>query len=132
MFEIYPRLNQTWLICGGRNFTDNNLFGSAMRDFCNARGGVPSLVVHGAARGADTFAADWARRLAIDVVAVPADWEKHGKAAGVLRNQKMLDEHRPDFVVAFPGGRGTADMVARARRIGIDVGEVWPGEAQCR
>ena len=50
---------------------------------------------------------------------MPADWTKHGKAAGPIRNQKMLDEC-PDLVVAFPGGKGTADMVRRAMKAGID------------
>lgn len=50
-----------------------------------------------------------------------ADWSKYGKAAGPMRNQKMLDEYKPDLVVALPGGRGTADMVSRARVAGVEV-----------
>ena len=37
---------------------------------------------------------------------------------------RMLEEGRPDLVIAFPGGRGTADLVARARRAGVEVMEV--------
>ena len=50
----------------------------------------------------------------------PADWKVRGRAAGHIRNQQMLDEGRPHLVVAFPGGRGTADMVRRARAAGIE------------
>lgn len=51
----------------------------------------------------------------------PADWRKYGKSAGPLRNQQMIDEGKPDLVVAFPGGTGTADMVRRAKAAGIRV-----------
>jgi hypothetical protein len=53
-----------------------------------------------------------------------AQWKKHGRAAGPIRNQRMLDEGKPDLVVAFPGGRGTADMIRRAERAGVPVQQV--------
>ncbi len=56
--------------------------------------------------------------------AIPADWDKFGKGAGPIRNQQMIDEGKPDLVVAFPGGTGTADMVKRAKKHGIEVIEV--------
>ena len=62
--------------------------------------------------------AEWAR---IPVKEYPADWQKHGRAAGPIRNQQMLDEGKPDLVVAFDGGRGTADMIARAEKAGVRV-----------
>ena len=55
---------------------------------------------------------------------VCADWEKLGRKGGPIRNQLMLDEGRPDLVVAFPGRRGAADMVRRARTACIEVIEV--------
>ena len=51
----------------------------------------------------------------------PADWKKYGKSAGPLRNQRMIDEGKPDLVVAFPGGVGTADMISRAKAYNISV-----------
>jgi len=50
-----------------------------------------------------------------------AEWHRHGKRAGPIRNQRMLEEGQPDLIVAFPGGHGTADMVRRARQAGIEV-----------
>jgi hypothetical protein len=55
----------------------------------------------------------------VDIRTFSADWDKLGAAAGPVRNQKMLVEGRPDLVVAFPGGKGTADMVRRSERAGI-------------
>lgn len=115
--------HQTWLVCGGRDFNDKEMFESAMHDLVTARG-CPNRIVHGAARGADLMADEWAKKLALDIIAVPADWETYGKAAGLIRNEQMLERCRPQLVVAFPGGKGTANMIERARRRLIDVAEV--------
>jgi hypothetical protein len=48
-----------------------------------------------------------------------ADWDRYGLAAGPKRNQRMLDEYSPEFGVAFPGGRGTADMIRRLRAASV-------------
>jgi hypothetical protein len=67
------------------------------------------------------MAGEWACRRGIENIKFHAEWEKLGRKAGPLRNQLMLDEGRPDVVVAFPGGRGTEDMMMRARSAGVDV-----------
>ena len=54
------------------------------------------------------------------MVKVDADWAKYGPVAGPIRNQDMLDLHRPKMVIAFPGGKGTADMVKRAKKLRYD------------
>jgi hypothetical protein len=65
-----------------------------------------------------------AERIGWDVIKVPADWTKYGKAAGPIRNQEMLDMD-PDLVLAFhsdlDNSKGTKDMVARARKKGVKV-----------
>lgn len=81
-------------------------------------------IIHGKAKGGDTIAQDFATNQWLKEEQYPADWEKHGKAAGHIRNQQMLDEGKPDIVVAFPGGRGTADMIRRAKAANIPVVEV--------
>ena len=83
-----------------------------------------TVVIHGAAAGADSLAGRYARRKHIRESKFPADWVRHGRSAGVIRNQRMLDEGEPDLVVAFPGGRGTADMVRQAKAAGIKVCEI--------
>ena len=107
--------DEIWLICGGRDFSDQALFDQVMSDIIGMYG-MPRKVVHGDALGADQMAAAWANRHAIEVCAVPADWQAHGRAAGPIRNEEMLTKQRPRRVIAFPGGRGTADMVERARK----------------
>lgn len=109
----------TWLICGGRDFADKDLFDDTMIAQFRARG-LPSKIVHGGAKGADTMAGSLAHTMSITAVAVLPDWTR-GKIAGPLRNQRMLDEHKPDLVIAFPGGRGTSDMVGRAMAAGVEI-----------
>lgn len=80
-------------------------------------------VIHGAAKGADRLAGEWAAYQGINVIEVPAEWDKYGKRAGFLRNQKMLT-YEPDLVVAFPGGAGTKMMIDLARGKGVPVLEI--------
>jgi hypothetical protein len=75
------------------------------------------------ASGADSLAHEAARDQGRRCEVFHADWERHGKAAGPIRNQAMIDAGA-DLVIAFPGGRGTADLIRRARKAGIPVREV--------
>jgi len=81
-------------------------------------------VISGMASGADSVAVDWAVCNWLKVHEFPANWKAFRKGAGSKRNQQMLDEGRPDFAVAFPGGVGTADMALRCKIDGIELIEV--------
>lgn len=106
------------LICGGREFTDRERL-QACIEAIQRRKGIET-VIHGAARGADRLAGTICSDLGIDVQAVPADWNTHGKAAGSIRNRHML-EMEPDGVLAMPGGSGTAHMCRIAEAAGVPV-----------
>lgn len=107
------------LVCGGRDFKDCGLLFATL-DRLAAYNGI-DCIIEGDAHGADRIAGAWAKRRRVDLRLFPADWRKHGRAAGPIRNQAMLDQGRPDLVVAFPGGAGTADMVRRAHAAGVEV-----------
>jgi hypothetical protein len=109
------------LVCGGRDYRDFDAVCEAL-DAVAAKRGI-AQVIHGAAAGADTLAALWAKTRKVEAIAFPADWKAHGRSAGAIRNRRMLAEGRPDAVVAFPGGRGTADMKAVATEAGLKVWE---------
>lgn len=105
------------LVCGGRDFDDVfSLF--RVLDQAHHTNEI-TCIIHGGARGADTMANDWAAGRGVEVDPYWAHWKRDGKRAGPIRNQKMLDEGKPDLVIAFPGGRGTADMVRRAKKAGV-------------
>jgi hypothetical protein len=105
------------LVCGGRDYSDRMAVWHTLDAFAPAI----TEVISGMARGADTFAAEWARRFLFPLHEFPANWKRDGRAAGSIRNQRMLTEGRPDAVIAFPGGRGTADMVRRSEKAGLPV-----------
>jgi hypothetical protein len=119
------------LVCGDRNWTNAHLIRERLARVVMALPeGEELFVIHGAARGADSIAGDiaqsWRVTLPhgrITVLAFPANWGTYGKAAGVIRNQQMLVEGRPNLVLAFhndiESSKGTKDMVRRARKAGI-------------
>jgi hypothetical protein len=115
------------LVCGGRDYYKYGEFDRLMdriySELCEGEG-LDCVVIQGGAKGADFLAKGWAWSMNFECLEFPADWKKHGKAAGSIRNQQMLDEGKPDVVVAFPGGYGTRDMVDRARKSGVGVLEV--------
>ena len=106
------------LVCGGRDYDDRDRVFSELDALQPIR-----MVIHGNARGADTLAQAWCLSRRVQAAACPAQWSKYGKRAGPMRNEAMLG-HSPDLVLAFPGGRGTADMVSRARKAGVRVVEI--------
>lgn len=113
------------LVCGGRDYTDRRRVFEVL-DGKHAETPI-ATIIEGGALGADRSGYAWACARNIEVETYPADWEKHGKRAGPIRNAMMLTEGKPDLVIAFPGGRGTADMVRRAQSAGIPV--IFPNAA---
>lgn len=111
-------MSQRAIVCGGRYYSDSAKIDAALSALALCG------IAHGDAGGADALADRWARESGVPITTFPADWNALGRAAGPIRNQRMLDEFRPDLVVAFPGGRGTYDMVTRARSAGVLVMEV--------
>lgn len=114
---------QRVLVCGGREFNDRDyVFQQLERLHSRHRF---RLLIHGGAGGADSIADAWARGSGVQPVTCEPLWYYYRakglvRAAGVLRNQAMLLLH-PQLVIAFPGGRGTADMINRATLAGVPV-----------
>ena len=104
------------LVTGSRKWTDTRTIFDQLR-------GLPSdsIICHGGAPGADTIAGQIAKLLHLQVVCYPAEWKRHGRRAGPIRNQLMLDDFKPELVLAFPGpdSVGTWDMVDRAEAAGV-------------
>lgn len=116
------------LVCGGRdldsadvwNWLEQYLRCSLQHRF-GSKAWPVTAVMHGGARGADEGAGKWAESEHLKPLVFKADWKKHGKAAGPIRNGHMLIQGKPDAVIAFPGGRGTANMVTLAEDAGVPV-----------
>lgn len=117
------------LVCGSRGWHNEAPVETVIRYYQEmARDFDENFVlIHGhCKKGADALADRVAQRLGLrvgeDLIRVPADWKRHRKGAGRIRNQQMLDEQHPDVVVAFRAAGespGTDDMVSRARRADV-------------
>lgn len=106
------------LVCGGRDYQDWAKF-CAVMNAIHAKSGITHIIC-GGANGADRYAYRWAILSGVQPVECVANWGAHPKAAGPIRNNRMLDLE-PDLVVAFPGGKGTAHMVGIASKAGVPV-----------
>lgn len=116
------------LVCGGRNFHDVAMLWARL-DVLHRNKGI-SLIIDGASDdvtgpyiGADYWAHQWALARGIETIREHAKWSVLGRAAGPLRNKEMAQRHKPDIVIAFEGGAGTANMVKEAHAAGIEVEE---------
>lgn len=121
------------LVTGGRDFKDVYRVYRTLNLINNAPG--VAVVIHGGATGADAIAKMWAKEYGVPEEPYPADWSdlshpdalikttasgrKYDARAGLRRNQRMIDEGKPDVIAAFPGGKGTRDMVRRAKAAGL-------------
>lgn len=110
----------TVLVCGDRHWSDIALIRHALSTLPD-----DTIIIQGGARGADEMAAIIAVEFGFELRTFAARWELYGRAAGPIRNQRMLDEGKPHLVMAFhhdlSKSKGTADMVRRAKKAGIEV-----------
>lgn len=114
------------LVCGGREYTNHERVYSVLSHYHRESGGFAHLM-HGAARGADSLAGEWAEWAGVPQTPFPVtpfDWKRIGRSAGRIRNVRMLREGKPTVVIAFPGNNGTAHMRDIAYRAGVPVLEI--------
>jgi hypothetical protein len=107
------------LVCGGRDYQDREAVDRAL-DHLHSKRRI-TLLIDGGQTGADTLAHEWAKRNGVAPQREFAKWGELGGAAGPIRNKAMLDKWKPEGVVAFPGHRGTANMIKQARVAGLKV-----------
>lgn len=129
------------LVCGGRNYTDHDHIWNTLCELDQDRGPF-KVVIHGCATGADREGMLWAQGMRRKHAPFQAAWSdlthhdaviklrydgtRYDAMAGFRRNQRMLDEGKPVLVIAFPGGNGTADMIRRAEKAGLEVIKIKP------
>lgn len=111
------------LVCGGRDCKDEELVWHGINHYRDSTflSDPDDWIIAGAARGVDSFAADYARTYGLRLKEYPADWATYGRKAGYIRNQQMLVQGNPDVILAFPGGKGTKMMVDLAIKAGKPV-----------
>lgn len=108
------------LVCGTTTYKDR---AAIKREILRRN---PTCIINGGAEGADSLALSIAKELGLDFETYEAEWTRYGRPAGPIRNQRMLDEGKPDLVLAFFDGyrsRGTNDMVTKAKAADVLVVE---------
>lgn len=124
------------IVCGGRKFDAPDFIARALDAF-DARYPI-GVVLQGEARGADMGAKAWATARNREVLGFRADWANNGPAAGPLRNKGMLKvllQYPRRAVLAFPGDKGTRNMITQARAAGVTVWEMafeWTPQGSVR
>lgn len=119
------------LVTGDRNWTKASVIREVLffLDLMSKKYNESIILIEGGAGGVDSIAATIGRKLGFNVRTFPADWKKHGKKAGPIRNREMLDflnEEGPELVLAFHdnlfnGSKGTRDCVTKAKKRGKPV-----------
>lgn len=113
------------LVCGDRDWRDEEAIWRILDQYLETHHPDDLLLIQGDAPGADTYAKMWAEERQIDHLSFPARWRLQHRAAGPIRNKRMLEVGKPDIVHAFhddlPHSKGTADMVRIAKAAGVKI-----------
>lgn len=82
-----------------------------------------TTVLSGGAKGVDALGERYAEEMNIKLEVYPANWQKHGKAAGPIRNRLMAE--RADALIAIMDGysKGTGNMIETAAKLGLP--NIW-------
>ncbi len=116
------------LVCGGRAFNRRSMLTHDLdRKLLEHGDGLVIIVGYDKDdprfQGADQIAYEWAIDQGVRVETYAAPWKIHGHGAGPIRNQRMLDQGRPDEGLGYPTpgepNKGTNDMLRRLRKAGV-------------
>jgi hypothetical protein len=105
-------------VCGGRNFKEKEFLYNTLDKLLFIR--KDFIIINGDAHGADKLSTQWAIERNVYYELYRADWKKYKNAAGPIRNKQMIDSHI-DLLVAFPGGKGTKNMIEQCKKNNIKV-----------
>lgn len=108
-------------IIGSRTFRSFSILEKRMDFYLRDQNPEDITIISGGANGADTLARIYAKEKSYKMIEHLADWDKHGKAAGFIRNKLIVDD--ADVLVAFWDGRskGTLSSIDLAKKKGIPV-----------
>lgn len=113
------------IIAGSRTITDREL---VIREVWKLPFEITE-VVSGGARGVDAIGEWIAEIVTIPVCRFPADWDKHGKAAGPIRNKQMAEYADAAIVIWDGKSRGSKNMIETMKKLGKPVMEVIVDES---
>lgn len=109
-------------VTGGRDYPNRAKADEVMGKALKALSGRLFVIVGDCETGLDLYVREFceAHKSQLNHAVFEADWPKYGKAAGPKRNTVMV-QMKPDLLLSFPGGRGTADMTRQSEAAGIKI-----------
>lgn len=105
------------IIAGGRDIHDQFFVNSAMEKI----NWTPTVILCGEASGVDMSGASWAFENEIPVEKYPANWSKHGRAAGPIRNAQMAKKADALVLIWDGKSRGSQSMLNLARKYDLEI-----------
>lgn len=99
-------------VTGGRHQDKIKVLVDGFYVFEKEHGTITEMIL-GDASGTDALAKQLCQLAEIPFIIEKANWKLYSRSAGPIRNRKMLD-HRPEWLIAFPGGTGTRDCINQA------------------
>lgn len=116
------------IICGSREFDDYDLLKEKCDNILSKKkeAGEEIVIISGCSRGADKLGEKYAEESGYEVLKFPANWEKYGKKAGYLRNEKMAEEANACIAFLKSGEecKGTKNMISLARKKNLLIREI--------
>lgn len=117
--------NRRIIVAGGVHFNDYKALANTLDEYFKCVSKDEIEIISGHARGADSLGERYAQEHDIKCTVFPADWKKYGRAAGPIRNKKMLEyamEQQAGLVAFWNGeSKGTKNMISIAEKAGIEV-----------
>lgn len=105
------------VVAGSRSISDTTMIFAKLDSIMRNKLQTHEVtIISGCAKGPDTIGEEWARKSHLKVDLIPADWDRDGRSAGMIRNKIMCDT--ADAVIAFHDGKssGTKNMIDIATR----------------
>lgn len=113
------------IIAGSRTLTATiEQLDSYLAEFLDYSDYMKAEIVSGCAQGIDTSGEKYAKWYKLKLHQFPADWDKYGKAAGIIRNHQMAEFADVALVIWDGKSRGSANMIATMKKLDKPVCEV--------
>ena len=113
-------------IVGSQSFKDEKKFMNHLNSWIDTHC-LPSLIVSGGAKGADTLAEKYCEKSHVPIEVIKPDYKSYGRKAPLLRNTQIVQ--LCTHVLAFPSktGSGTQDTIRKAKNMNKDITIHWVG-----
>jgi hypothetical protein len=117
---VKPKPPRKIIVAGGRDFDNYEWVERDLDNLTLNYDWSEVEIVSGGARGADRLGEQYAKTRGCKLTKFPADWDKHGKSAGFIRNKQMA-EYGTHLMAYWDGkSRGTKNMIEEAQKLDLE------------